>query len=80
MIKFALIEKYTLGLDYSNHETYNQKTLEVVDLYDNLTLFKSLDAAEEQNLISESEKVTFTVLRKKNRNPFSHAEIKKNTH
>lgn len=77
MIKFALIEKHTLGLDYSNHEIYNQKTLEAVDLYDNLILFKSLDAAEEQNLISESEKATLTVLRQRIRNPFSHAEIKK---
>ncbi|WP_312285911.1 hypothetical protein [Chryseobacterium gleum] len=77
MIKFALIEKHTLGLDYSNHETYNQKTLEAIDLYDNLILFKSLDAAEEQNLITESEKVILTSLRQKIRNPFSHAEIKK---
>ena len=71
------MEKHTLGLDYSNHETYNQKTLEAVDLYDNLILFKSLDAAEDQNLISESEKVTLNELRQKLRNPFSHAEIKK---
>lgn len=77
MIKLALIEKYTLGLDYSNHETYNEKTLEAVDLYDNLILFKSLDAAEEQNLISASEKIILNELRQKIRNPFSHAEIKK---
>ncbi|XJR88223.1 hypothetical protein ACH34E_12735 [Elizabethkingia anophelis] len=77
MVKLALIEKHTLGLDYSNHETYNQKTLEAIDLYDSLTLFKSLDSAEEQNLISESEKATLTILRQKIRNPFSHAEIKK---
>ena len=77
MIKFALIEKYTLGLDYSNHEIYNQKTLEAINLYDSLVLSKSLDAAEEQNLISGSEKDTLTTLRQKIRNPFSHAEIKK---
>lgn len=77
LIKLSLIEKHTLGLNYSNHELYNQKTLEAIELYDNLTLFESLKAAEEQNLITDLEKSTFTEIRKKIRNPFSHAEIKK---
>lgn len=32
LIKLSLIEKHTLGLNYSNHELYNQKTLEAIEL------------------------------------------------
>lgn len=77
LIKLSLIEKHTLGINYSNHELYNQKTIEAIELYDKLTLYDSLKAAYEQNLITEEEKKTLTELRKKIRNPFSHAEIKK---
>lgn len=77
MIKLSLIEKYTLGLNYSNHELYNEKTIEAIELYDNLILFESLKKANEQNLITENEKNTLNEYRKKIRNPFSHAEIKK---
>ena len=77
LIKLSLIEKHTLGLNYSNHELYNKKTIEAVELYDNITLYDSLNAAFEQNLITENEKKTLSEIRKKIRNPYSHAEIKK---
>ncbi|HOZ84678.1 MAG TPA: hypothetical protein PK191_04255 [Niabella sp.] len=77
LIKLSLIEKHTLGLNYSNHVLYNQKTIEAIELYDSLTLNDSLKAAYKQNLITELEKNTLMELRKKIRNPFSHAEIKK---
>src|SRR5690606_21464440 len=77
LIKLSLIEKHTLRLNYSNYQLYNQKTIEAIELYDNLTLFDTLKQAYEQNLITELEKNTLTELRKKIRNPFSHAEIKK---
>jgi hypothetical protein len=54
----------------------NKNALRRFDLK-KLILFKSLDAAEEQNFISKSEKATLTVLRQRIRNPFSHVEIKK---
>lgn len=77
LVKLSLIEKHTLGLNYSNDELYNQKTIEAIALYDNLTLNDSLKAAYEQNLITETEKNTLMEIRKKIRNPYAHEEIKK---
>lgn len=40
-------------------------------------MYESLKTAKEQNLLTDLEKSTLTEIRKKIRNPFSHAEIKK---
>jgi len=77
IIKLALINKYTINLDYSKPALYNEKTLEAVEKYDNLKLFNSLKLAVGENLITEEEYTILDNFRDKIRNPYSHAEIKR---
>lgn len=79
IIKLALINKYTVNLDYSEPALYNEKTLEAVEKYDNLKLFYSLKLAVGENLITEEEYTILDNFRDKIRNPYSHAEIKRIT-
>jgi hypothetical protein len=77
LIKVALIKNHTAGYNYLQPEMYNQKIEESKKLFDSLTLHKSLECAFKKDLISVEEMKELSELRKKMRNPYSHAEIAK---
>lgn len=77
LVKVSLIKNHTKGLNYSNAIAYNIKIEESKILFDSLVLSESLKQAKQNNLITELEMTELTILRKKIRNPYSHAEISK---
>ncbi len=80
IIKLALINKYTINLDFSKPNLYNEKTLEAIEKYDHQKLSNSLKLAKEENLITEEEFIILDSYRDKIRNPYSHAEINRIIH
>ncbi|TCD27765.1 hypothetical protein EZ456_07395 [Pedobacter psychrodurus] len=77
VMKLVLIKKYTIGINYSQPELYNQKTEEAIKKYDAEKLFNTLLFAKNEKLITEQEYKILNELRDKVRNPYSHAETKK---
>jgi len=77
VIKLALINKYTINLNFNQPELYNEKTLEAIELYDDKKLSYTLNSAQAEKLITEKEFKTLNLFRDKIRNPYSHAQIKR---
>ncbi|MFC5284737.1 hypothetical protein [Pedobacter alpinus] len=77
LIKVSLIKNHTQGFNYSNAVAYNEKIEESKILFDSLVLAESLKKAKQEGLITESEMTELTSLRRKIRNPYTHAEISK---
>jgi len=76
LIKLALIQKYTLGVNYSKPDLYNKLTAEAVTKYDGVVLSTSLKLALEEGLLIQKEFDELEAARKNIRNPYSHAETK----
>jgi len=77
MLKLSLITNHTLGLTYDDDINYNEKTFEAIRLYDRLNLSESIKINLDKKLINDDEVEILDYFRKKVRNPYSHAEIKK---
>ncbi|WP_025141562.1 hypothetical protein [Pedobacter jeongneungensis] len=77
LIKLALIQKYTLGVNYAQSELYNKLTEEAIKKYDGLNLIDSLKLALKEGLLSQQDFDQLEDVKNKIRNPYSHAETKK---
>ncbi len=77
MIKLALIKLHTIEFDLSDIDKYSKKLKESEKEYDKLVLFKSLEKALENELITTEQYDYLINAKNEFRNPYSHAEVAK---
>ncbi|MEZ7884786.1 MAG: hypothetical protein QMB39_05960 [Bacteroidales bacterium] len=73
ILKVALINKHTAGLDIGD-TGFNEKEEEAQKLYDGEKLYNNINHAFKLEILTECEKENLHELRKKFRNPYSHAQ------
>lgn len=75
-VKLSLISYYTIEVDYSNIELYNQ-LIETAYNFDSKTLVPVLKQFREIKLIDDDELKYLLILKDKYRNPYAHSDTKK---